>query len=89
MPVNNGTLLKFYNCSILRNGKLIKEDLWVRNGKIVDPEKIFYDEKIDAETLINCQGALISPGYIDVQINGEYLSIFFPIFISKLLIKKN
>lgn len=69
---NECFLLKLFNCNILRNGKIIKEDLWVRNGKIVDPEKIFYDEKIDPDDKIDCQNCIISPGYIDVQINGGY-----------------
>lgn len=38
-------LIKFKNCRILRNHKIITEDLWVRNGKIIDPEIIFFDEK--------------------------------------------
>ncbi|KAK0159848.1 hypothetical protein PV327_010915 [Microctonus hyperodae] len=65
-------LLQFYNCKILRAGKLNKEDLWVRNGIIIDPEKVFYDEKIHATVRIDCQNAIISPGYIDLQINGGF-----------------
>ncbi|KAK0088503.1 hypothetical protein PV325_011804 [Microctonus aethiopoides] len=65
-------LLQFYNCKILRNSKLNEEDLWVRNGKIIDPEKIFYDEKIQATERIDCQNAIISPGFIDLQINGGF-----------------
>ena len=63
-------LEQFRNCRILRNGNITKEDLWVRNGKIIDPEKIFYDEKIMADDVIDCGGCIISPGFIDVQING-------------------
>lgn len=77
MSVNNECfLLKLFNCNILRNGKIVKEDLWVRNGKIVDPEKIFYDEKIDSHDKIDCQNSIISPGYIDVQINGNNIILF-------------
>lgn len=42
---DNSQLIKFKNCRILRNHKVITEDLWVQNGKIIDPEKIFFDEK--------------------------------------------
>lgn len=66
----NGELKQFRNCNILRNGQILKEDLWVRNGKIIDPEKVFYDEKIIPDCTIDCQNALISPGYIDLQVNG-------------------
>lgn len=38
-------LIKFKNCRILRNHKIIREHLWVRNGKIINPEKVFFDEK--------------------------------------------
>lgn len=38
-------LIKFKNCRILRNHKIFREDLWVRSGKIIDPEKVFFDEK--------------------------------------------
>ncbi|CAL7945316.1 unnamed protein product [Xylocopa violacea] len=65
-------LKQFYNCHILRDGKLLNEDLWVRNGKVVNPEKIFYDEKIKPNIKIDCKGALISPGFIDLQINGGF-----------------
>lgn len=44
-------LIRFHDCRILRNHKIIKEDLWVRNGKIIDPEKIFFDEKSRADVV--------------------------------------
>ncbi|EZA59057.1 N-acetylglucosamine-6-phosphate deacetylase isoform X2 [Ooceraea biroi] len=65
-------LKQFRNCKILRDGTMQEEDLWVRDGKIVNPEKIFYDEKVDSDIKIDCAGALISPGYIDLQINGGF-----------------
>ena len=65
-----GQLKQFCNCRILRSGKIQVEDLWVRDGKIINPEKIFFDEKVEPNVVINCNGALISPGFIDVQING-------------------
>ncbi|KAL7289794.1 hypothetical protein TKK_0016197 [Trichogramma kaykai] len=68
----SGQLKHFHNCQILRDGKILTEDLWVRDGKIIDPEKIFYDEKIESDVKIDCNGCLISPGFIDVQINGGF-----------------
>ncbi|XP_076179158.1 N-acetylglucosamine-6-phosphate deacetylase isoform X1 [Ptiloglossa arizonensis] len=65
-------LKQFYNCRILRDSKISIEDLWVRDGKIINPEKIFYDEKVKPDIRINCNGAIISPGYIDLQINGGF-----------------
>lgn len=44
-------LIRFHECRILRDHKIIKEDLWVRNGKIIDPEKIFFDEQSRADVV--------------------------------------
>lgn len=71
MSSNSQIINRFYNCKILRYGKILVEDLWVREGIIVDPEKLFYDEKVKPGLEFDCQGALISPGYIDIQINGK------------------
>lgn len=65
-------LTRFHNCFILRDSEIIKEDLWIRNGKIENPEHIFYVEQLEADETINCEGLLISPGFIDIQINGGW-----------------
>ena len=49
---------------------MIAEDLWIRNGRICNPEKIFFSEKIQADIKIDCRNLIIAPGFIDVQING-------------------
>lgn len=67
------TLIQFKNCRILRNHKIIKDDLWVRAGKIIDPEGIFFDEKTPAAVKFDCKGSILAPGYIELQINGEFL----------------
>lgn len=67
---NKSSLTKFFNCSLLRGQQLVKEDLWVRNGKIVNPEHVFFDERNFADQEVDCKGAIISPGFIDLQING-------------------
>lgn len=65
------TLTQFKNCHLVRNHKIISDDLWVRGGKIVDPEKVFFDEKNIADKVIDCENAIIAPGFIDIQINGK------------------
>ncbi|KAG7305591.1 hypothetical protein JYU34_009678 [Plutella xylostella] len=67
---HNSELTRFHNCFILRDSKIIKEDLWVRDGKIANPEEVFYVEQNQADVTVNCDGQLIAPGYIDIQING-------------------
>ncbi|XP_075972974.1 N-acetylglucosamine-6-phosphate deacetylase [Anticarsia gemmatalis] len=65
-------LTRFHNCHILREGQIIKEDLWIRDGKIEDPEKVFYVEQLQADVTVDCEGLLIAPGFIDIQINGGW-----------------
>jgi len=75
MPAKNdrgrrGRLVRFSNCTLLRDHQIISDDLWVRDGIILNPEKVFFDERIRADVIVNCCRLLIAPGFIDVQING-------------------
>lgn len=65
------SLIKFVNCRLIRNGRIECDDIWVRDGKIMNPEKIFFEEKVKADKSVDCNNAIIAPGYIDVQINGS------------------
>ncbi|XP_050342232.1 N-acetylglucosamine-6-phosphate deacetylase [Nymphalis io] len=71
MKVKSG-LTRFHECFILRNSKIIKEDLWIRDGKIVNPEHVFYVEQVEADVTVNCENSLIVPGFIDIQNNGGW-----------------
>ena len=68
-----GDIKQFVNCRILYDHQIIREDLWVRDGKILNPEKLFFDDRLAADYQIDCNNAIISPGFIDVQINGKYV----------------
>ncbi|XP_055844077.1 N-acetylglucosamine-6-phosphate deacetylase [Episyrphus balteatus] len=72
MTKNNFEIIQFTNCRLLRNHSIIKEDLLIRNGKIINPEPVFFDEKKIPEKVIDCKNAIIAPGFIDLQINGGY-----------------
>jgi len=63
-------LVRFSNCNLLRHHQIICDDLWVRDGEILNPENVFFDERIRADVIVDCCGLLIVPGFIDVQING-------------------
>lgn len=65
-------LTRFHDCYILRNSKIIKEDLWIRDGKIMNPEQIFYVEQVEADVTVNCNNLLVAPGFIDIQNNGGW-----------------
>lgn len=71
MTKSESKIIRFKNCRILRDHQIIGEDLWVRNGKIVDPEPIYYLERRLPDITIDCKDLLIAPGYIDLQINGQ------------------
>lgn len=47
-----------------------REDLWVREGRVLDPEKLFFEERRVADERRDCGGCILAPGFIDVQING-------------------
>ncbi|XP_054463520.1 N-acetylglucosamine-6-phosphate deacetylase [Anoplopoma fimbria] len=70
--VSDAPITQFIHCRILREHRLQREDLWVRDGKILDPEKLFFDEQGYADQQVDCEGSIIAPGFIDVQINGGY-----------------
>ena len=63
-------IIQFYNCRLLLNHNIIVEDLWVQNGKILDPEKLFFDRRLGPDVKIDCRNSIIAPGLIDVQVNG-------------------
>lgn len=64
-------LYQFRNCRLLRDSEIITDDLWVRDGKIIDPRIIFWEEQVKADVHIDCNNVIICPGFIDVQINGK------------------
>ena len=67
-----GTVKVFRNCYLLRDHEIVNEDLWVKDGTIIDPEKLFFDELRNFDEEIDCKGCLIAPGFIDWQINGGF-----------------
>ncbi|XP_068100517.1 N-acetylglucosamine-6-phosphate deacetylase [Hyperolius riggenbachi] len=70
--VSDAPITQFRNCRILRDHRLQWEDLWVREGKILNPEKLFFVEKGAADLQVDCHGSIIAPGFIDTQINGGF-----------------
>lgn len=66
-------LIQFRNCRLLRDHRLHRSlDLWVRNGRVIDPESVFFDERRPADRVVDCAGAICAAGFIDLQINGGY-----------------
>lgn len=48
-------------------------DVWVRDGKVLDHMKLFYEEQVSPSKEIDCTGLIVAPGFIDIQINGIYI----------------
>jgi N-acetylglucosamine-6-phosphate deacetylase len=67
-------ITKFTNCFLVRGNKLMKEDLWVSSvsGKILESQEIFYEHRASADRIVDLEGKILAPGFIDVQFNGAY-----------------
>ena len=57
---------------MLRGHSLAAADLWVQGGVIVEPQRLFYGSFQRADVVIDCEGLILAPGYIDVQLNGGF-----------------
>ncbi len=71
-------MLRFCNGLVLRGGELVEDDLWVdtASGKVIDPLELFYGCQSSGELtrqvgVVDCKGKIVSPGFIDLQFNGE------------------
>mmetsp|Transcript_31162 Transcript_31162/g.63214 ORF Transcript_31162/g.63214 Transcript_31162/m.63214 type:complete len:548 (+) Transcript_31162:111-1754(+) len=67
-------LVRFTDCFLSQGDALIRKDLWVLDGAIVDPMKRWWDSKASSEFLeaqvVFCGGNILAPGFYDIQING-------------------
>lgn len=68
------TITKFTNCRLVRGSQLVEQDLWVSSGsgKIVRSQEVFYSDNTVPDITVNLGGRIISPGMIDVQLNGAF-----------------
>ncbi|KAH9888475.1 Metallo-dependent hydrolase [Cubamyces lactineus] len=74
MTSPNG-LICFTNCLLpTEDGALVQQDLWIdeRRGVILDSHKTFFQRKERPDRIIDLGGNILSPGFIDIQINGAY-----------------
>lgn len=67
-------LIKFTNGYLLKDGQLVSGDLWVSSetGRIMSPQIAFYSSRRTADKVVDLQGKILAPGFIDVQINGSH-----------------
>lgn len=71
-PQNGVT--KLTNCRLVRGDALVPSDLWISaiTGKVIHSQSSFYDECLVPSEVIDLGGRIVSPGLIDVQLNGAY-----------------
>ncbi|KUI59076.1 Putative N-acetylglucosamine-6-phosphate deacetylase [Cytospora mali] len=67
-------ITKFTNCRLAKGDALVQEDLWVSSstGKILETQQAFYDDFVLPDQTIDLGGRILSPGLIDVQLNGAF-----------------
>uniref|UniRef100_A0A915D205 N-acetylglucosamine-6-phosphate deacetylase n=1 Tax=Ditylenchus dipsaci TaxID=166011 RepID=A0A915D205_9BILA len=71
--VHTGVIIKFFNCRFVRNGLPVgNEDLWVLDGKVLNPHHVFFELKQGPEVEVDCQGLILTAGFIDLQVNGAF-----------------
>lgn len=95
-PKDGGNgITKFTNCRILKGDKLVEEDLWVNSitGKIIRSQAAFYDDLNLPDETINLGGRILSPGFIECQLNGafgfNFSTLLEPVAYSKKLREVN
>ncbi|RDX47471.1 Metallo-dependent hydrolase [Lentinus brumalis] len=74
MTSPNG-LICFTNCLLPQeDGALVEKDLWIdeRRGVVLDSQKTFFLRKERPDRVIDLGGNILSPGFLDIQINGAY-----------------
>jgi N-acetylglucosamine-6-phosphate deacetylase len=66
-------ITKIQNCRLIRDGEIVYDDvLFIQSGKIINAQDHFYAMGIKPSNIIDAQGLIVAPGYIDVQINGAF-----------------
>lgn len=72
-PHHHG-ITKLTNCRLVRGDALVWDDVWISSvtGKIIRSQSAFYDELIMPDEVVDLGGRIVSPGFIECQLNGAY-----------------
>ena len=65
---------KFTNCLQVRGNDLVREDLWVSSisGRILNGQELLFEYRAAPDCIVDLGGRILSPGFIDTQLNGAY-----------------
>lgn len=79
----------FHNCLLFRNGAFLqlqsdKPQLWVRNGKVLNPLQVSNEEQKEPTIFVDCKGLILAPGFMDIQVNGAFGIDFTELATGKL-----
>ncbi|KAF2244012.1 carbohydrate esterase family 9 protein [Trematosphaeria pertusa] len=67
-------VIKFTNCLLVKGKELVNDDLWVSSatGKILNGQEILYGQRTAPDSIVDLGGRILSPGLMDVQLNGAF-----------------
>lgn len=60
---SSNTVLRFTNCRIIKRGKLLFEDIWILNGRIIDPVCVFASSILCSLGPIKMSTEFVTPLY--------------------------
>lgn len=65
---------KFTNCLLVKGNDLVGEDLWVSSisGKILNGQEMMFEHRVAPDRVLDLGGRILSPGFIETQMNGAY-----------------
>eukprot|EP00730_Choanoeca_flexa_P011282 TRINITY_DN242_c0_g1_i1.p1 TRINITY_DN242_c0_g1~~TRINITY_DN242_c0_g1_i1.p1 ORF type:complete len:403 (+),score=63.92 TRINITY_DN242_c0_g1_i1:58-1266(+) len=68
----SSVVTRFINCEHLSDQGFIRDDIWVKDGVIINPRDQFFATQRKADKVIDCHDGRLVPGFIDIQINGGF-----------------
>ncbi|KAK4542203.1 hypothetical protein LTR36_007050 [Oleoguttula mirabilis] len=59
---------------LVKGNQLVEQDLWISSvsGKILRSQQVFYEHQVVPDEVVDLQGKILAPGFIDVQFNGAF-----------------